>query len=612
VQTAGGDGEWALPDPIDPNWQWADSENGVVTVYNKETKDTILVMPYIERSLGNYNVSLAKYRFNWDSPIAFAPWNGHIAWVGANAIFQSTDRGIHWKVISPDLTLNLKSHQQPSGGPLVHDVSGAEYSDTIIYIEGSVRRKGEIWVGTDDGLVQLTLDGGKHWKNVTPPGVPPYGRVETVAPSVINDGTAYVNIDRHRSGDFKPYVFVTHDFGKHWASIVNNLPQDQYIRSIRQDLRNPRLVYAGTEAGMWISFDGGGTWHDFRNNLPTVSVRDIRIQPEWDDLIIATHGRALYIMDDLRSVQHLSGATTAAAQSPFLIAPRTAYQYNLHSDDEGTYTDYTGQNPPYGATVFFYQREPMKGAPEIQILDAHRHVIRTVKGTHKVAGKQQPWVSNKAGINAYTWDFQIDGPVKWYGAAKVAYQGPNEGPGAPPGRYFVRMTLAGRTYTEPFTVKADPRTKLSQTDFERVYAFQKKYFHEFSVVNTMLNALDSVKKDLQAAQNDVKTKSNAVLQRQIDGTLASRQTLFSELTADYHNDEDSIQRPGALREDIQSAQYLVQGVLTPAALDYGRRVDLGYHAAVQHYNAFVRTLSALQNALRTAGLKVPSANLVTP
>jgi photosystem II stability/assembly factor-like uncharacterized protein len=612
VQTAGGDGEWALPDPIDPNWQWADSENGVVTVYNKETKDTILVMPYIERSLGNYNVSLAKYRFNWDSPIAFAPWNGHIAWVGANAIFQSTDRGIHWKVISPDLTLNLKSHQQPSGGPLVHDVSGAEYSDTIIYIEGSVRRKGEIWVGTDDGLVQLTLDGGKHWKNVTPPGVPPYGRVETVAPSVINDGTAYVNIDRHRSGDFKPYVFVTHDFGKHWASIVNNLPQDQYVRSIRQDLRNPRLVYAGTEAGMWISFDGGGTWHDFRNNLPTVSVRDIRIQPEWDDLIIATHGRALYIMDDLRSVQHLSGATTAAAQSPFLIAPRTAYQYNLHSDDEGTYTDYTGQNPPYGATVFFYQREPMKGAPEIQILDAHRHVIRTVKGTHKVAGKQQPWVSNKAGINAYTWDFQIDGPVKWYGAAKVAYQGPNEGPGAPPGRYFVRMTLAGRTYTEPFTVKADPRTKLSQTDFERVYAFQKKYFHEFSVVNTMLNALDSVKKDLQAAQNDVKTKSNAVLQRQIDGTLASRQTLFSELTADYHNDEDSIQRPGALREDIQSAQYLVQGVLTPAALDYGRRVDLGYHAAVQHYNAFVRTLSALQNALRTAGLKVPSANLVTP
>ncbi len=334
-----------MPDPIDPNWEWADSENGVVTVYNKQTKDTIFAMPYIERSLGNYNLSLAKFRFNWDSPIAFAPWNGHIAWVGANALFQTTDRGIHWKVISPDLTLNLKSHQQPSGGPLVHDVSGAEYSDTIIYIEGSTLRSGEIWVGTDDGLVQLSRDGGKHWKNVTPPGVPPYGRVETTAPSTISDGTAYVNIDRHRSGDFKPYLFVTHDFGKHWTSIVNNLPQDQYVRTVRQDIHNARIVYAGTEAGMWVSFDAGGSWHDFRNNLPTVSVRDIRIQPKWDDLVIATHGRSLYIMDDLRPLQMLSGAGTAAAQTPFFVGPRTAFEYNLHSDDEGTYTDYTGQNP---------------------------------------------------------------------------------------------------------------------------------------------------------------------------------------------------------------------------------------------------------------------------
>ncbi len=609
ISVAGGDGEWAVPDPLDPNWEWADSENGVVTVYNKQTKDTIFAMPYIARSLANYNLSLAKYRFNWDSPIAFAPWNGHVAWVGANVLFQTTDRGYHWKVVSPDLTLNLKSHQQPSGGPLVHDVSGAEYSDTIIYIEGSTRRAGEIWVGTDDGLVQLSRDGGAHWRNVTPAGVPPYGRVETVAPSTISDGTAYVNIDRHRSGDFKPYVFVTHDFGAHWTSIVSNLPQNQYVRSVRQDTHNPRLLYAGTEAGMWISFDGGNSWHDFRNNLPTVSVRDIRIQPAWDDLMIATHGRSLYIMDDVRPLQALSGS---AAQAPFLIAPRTAYEYNLHSDDEGTYTDYTGQNPPYGAVVAFYQSAPRKAAPQVQILDAGRHVIRTVRGTHKVAGKEEPYVGNKAGINTYVWDFQIDGPVKWYGAAKEAYQGPNEGPGVPPGTYYVRMAVGASTQTKRFVVKADPRTIFTQAQFERTYAFGRKFLREFSIVDTMLNALDSVKKELTAAKGNAKVAGNARLQSSITQALNARQSIFSTLTADYHNDEDSIQRPGALREDMQGLGFFAQGVLTPAVINYGQRVDVAYRAAVQRYNAYVRTLAPIDAGLRSAGLKTPDISEVRP
>jgi photosystem II stability/assembly factor-like uncharacterized protein len=582
IATAGGDGEWAVPDPIDPNWEWADSENGVVTVYNKKTRDTIFAMPYIERSLGNYNVSLAKYRFNWDSPIAFAPWNGHIAWVGGNVIFQTTDRGIHWKVISPDLTLNIKAHQQPSGGPITHDVSGAEYSDTIIYIEGSVLRKGEIWVGTDDGVVQLSRDGGAHWRNVTPPGVPPYGRVETVAPSTVSDGTAYVNVDRHRSGDFKPYLFVTHDFGKHWSSIVNNLPQDQYVRAVRQDTRDSSIVYAGTEAGLWISFNGGGTWHDFRNGLPTVSVRDIRIQPKWDDLMIATHGRSLYIMDDIRALRMLPNGQGRA----FVLGPRVSYEYNLHSDDEGTYTDYTGQNPPYGAIVTYYLTREMKPAPELQILDSQRHAIRTVKGTHKVHGKNEPYLSNKVGINRYVWDFQIDGPVKWYGAAKESYQGPNEGPGVPPGHYYVRMAVKGKTYTLPFTVKADPKTHFTQAQFEEGYAFGKKYMREFSVVDTMLNSLDSIKKQLEAKKNNPQAKA----------ALAQRDALFHELTADYHNDEDSIQRPGALREDMQGLGFYGQGVVTPAVRDYANRVDVAYRAAVKRYNAYVLSIRSLVHA----------------
>jgi photosystem II stability/assembly factor-like uncharacterized protein len=602
VAAVGGDGEWVVPDPADPNWLWGDSENGVLTVYNKVTKDTILAMSYIQDSIESYDLSKSKFRFNWDSPIAFAPWNPHVAWFGGNVLFQSTDRGRHWTIISPDLTLNDKAHQQPSGGPLVHDVSGAEYSDNLIYIEGSTLHKGEIWVGTDDGLVQMTLDGGKRWHNVTPPGVPPYGRVETTAPSTLHDGTVFVNIDRHKSGDFKPYLFVSNDFGKTWSSIVNNLPADQYIRSVRQDIHDANILYAGTENGLWISFDAGKSWQDFRNNIPAVSVREIRFQPQFDDLLIATHGRSIYIMDDMRIIQQLQ---KAIAQGALVVGPRTAYQYTLHSDDEGTYTDYAGQNPPYGAVTYFYQKTPGKTAPVIQILNASGQVIRTVAGSRKSStGKETPRVTNKAGINRYVWDFQIDGPVKWTGAAKIAYQGPDEGAYVPPGRYAVRMTVGGKSFTEPFTVKPDPKSTFKQADYERSYAFVKKYYREYSVVDTMLNTLDSVKSQLDAATADPKAKADASLQQQIAAAATARDTVFHQLTADYHNDEDSIQRPGALREDIQSMGFFGFGLITPAIMNFGQRVDTEYASGLANYNAFVRTtIPALNAALTKAGLK---------
>jgi len=217
--------------------------------------------------------------------------------------------GVHAGTIVRQLELEQTYIKQAAINP----DAGRASNDNLLDIEGSTLSSGEIWTGSDDGMIHLTRDGGKHWSDVTPAGVPEFGRVETVAPSTINDGTAYVNLDRHRSDDFKPYLFVTHDFGRRWTSIVNNLPQNQYVRSVRGDIHNPRIVYAGTEAGMWVSFDDGGSWKDFRNNLPTVSVRDIRIQPKWNDLMIATHGRTLYIMDDIRPLQSLSGARTAGA-----------------------------------------------------------------------------------------------------------------------------------------------------------------------------------------------------------------------------------------------------------------------------------------------------------
>ena len=600
VAPTGGDGMWVIPDPSDPNWIWADSQGGNLQVYNRVTKDTINAIPYLQNSIEGYDLRQSKYRFNWDSPVAFAPWNPHVAWLGGNVIFQTTDRGRHWSIISPDLTLNDKTHQIPAGGPITHDVSGAEYSDNLLDIEGSTLRRGEIWVGTDDGLVQLSRDSGKHWRNVTPPGVPPFGRVETVAPSTTADGTAFANIDRHRSGDFKPYLFVTHDFGTTWTAITTGLPADQYVRSVRPDLHNGSIVYAGTENGMWISLDGGSTWQDFKNNLPTVSVRDIRFQPEFNDMVIATHGRSFYVMDDMRPVQAL---TSAMARNDFMLAPRTAYEYTVHGDDEGNYTDYAGANPPNGAVIFFYQTTAGKTSPTVQILDSSGRVIRTVAGTHKVAGKDVPYVTNKVGINQYVWDFQIDGPVKWTGAFKEAYQGPNEGPGVPPGQYAVRMNLGGKTMTQKFKVMPDPRTKFTQAEFVESYLLSKKYFKEFSIVDTMLNTLDDVKKQLDTANVEAGKKNDTALTAQIADALKARDAIFHELTADFHNGEDSIQRPGMLREDVQGMGYAGSGLITPAVTELGGRVDTQYRTGIVHFNAYLASLATLDAALTQAGLK---------
>ena len=596
VDVAGGDGQWAVPDPIDPDWLWADSQQGFVSVYNRKTRDSFYVMPYIATNEENFDQRTAKYRFNWDTPIAFAPWDGHIAWLAGNVVFQTSDRGRHWTRISPDLTLNEKDHQIPPGGPITHDVSSAENYNTILDIEGSSLAKGEIWVGTDDGQIQVTRDGGKHWKNVTPAGIPDHGEFETVAPSTTVAGTAYASMDRHLLGDYKPYLFVTHDFGAHWSAIAKGLPDGAYARSVRPDLHDRNLVYAGTETGLWLSCDGGANWHDFKNELPTVAVRDMRFQSSWDDLAIATHGRSLYIMDDLRPLQR---AGCDAPKEPFVLAPRVSYQYDIHGDDEGTYTDYAGSNPPNGMVITYYQPTPSKTPPVIKIYDAKHRLIRTVQGDRSspFSPKATPWITNDAGLQSFVWDFTRDGPVKWNGAGKF-FTGPNEGAGVPPGSYTVSMTLSGRTFTVPAVVKPDPDTLESLAEIEAAAAFNDRYTQKFSALDVKLNALDDVKAQLTKARAAADAKKDATTVAAIDKALADRQTLQDSLTADYQNFEDFVQRSGRLREDLGNAGT---GLITPAVLDYGRRVDAMYDARMRDYDAFVTTLAPLSASLKAAG-----------
>jgi hypothetical protein len=529
-------------------------------------------------------------------------------------IFQSSNRGETWTVISPDLTRNVKSHQLPSGGPLAKDVSGAEYSDTILYIEGSAIDRGEIWAGTDDGYVQMSRNASTgsaqaQWHNVTPPGTPEYARIETTAPSPLIAGTAYVVADNHRLGDYAPYAYVTRDYGQSWTKIVKGLPPNQYVRTIRPDPRNANLLYAGTENGMWISFDGGSSWQSFRMNLPTVSVRDIRIQPQFDDLVLATHGRDVWILDDLRSVQQLGNAVRAGVM---LYAPRTSYEYHYHSNDLGIYTRFAGENPPKGAILDFYQAAPQKTPPTLQILDADGHVIRTVTGTHKVKGKTEPYVANKVGINRYIWDFTEDAPLKWYGAAKEDYQGPKTGSMVVPGNYTARMVLDGKPLQQSFIVSPDPRDDWTSAQYRAAYDFAHKYAVIYGKIDAVLNNLDAIKKSL--ASTAAAAKSNPSIEGDIAGAQQQWSDVFAAFTADYKNDEDSIQRPGSLRESVPRTGFAgTQLPPTAEQLDYGRRFDAAYSAAVAKYDAYLISLEPLQAALKKAGIKpLQGTNQVAP
>ena len=604
----GGDGMWAVPDPSDPNHIMATLQTERLADYDKKTQTSRFVIPYFDFSRNGFDLYAAKYRFNWDSPVAFAPWNGHILWAGGNVVFQSLDRGVHWNVISPDLTLNLKSHQQPSGGPIALDVSSAENSDTLLDIEGSPARKGEIWTGADDGVISVTTDGGKHWSKHTIPGVPPYGRVETIDPSPFDAATAYANVDRHRSGDYAPYLFVTHDYGKTWTKLVDGLPADQYVRTVRQDNRNRDLVFAGTENGLWISYDGGKQWSNFKLNLPTVSVRDIREQPEFNDLAIATHGRDLWILDDLTSIQELPQARSAGAM---LFKPRVAYEYTYHANDEGVYSDFAGQNPPAGAIIDFYQAAPQAFAPSMEIVDAKGNVIRRIPAQKKPAKPELyneyagpsagPGVPNDAGINRVVWNFREDPPPLCHSCAKE-FQGAKAGPEVVPGRYGARIRLNGKTFTQWFEVKADPENTYTQAELQAAYDFAKKYSVISGKIDVVLDDLTDQGKSLATMEQSLQKSGNTALLARVKSAMAARDALFHAFTANYQNGEDSIQWPGELREDLPRAGFGAATPPTPALLEYASRFDKEYAAAMAKYNEYVaHTLQPLATAAKSAG-----------
>ena len=304
---AGGDGQYTVPAPSDPNIIYADSQSGFIIRLDKQTHLSHFARPSLDTVQESKPADL-KYRFNWTSPIAVSPTDANEVYLGGNVVFKTTDGGKHWTPISPDLTRNDKSKQVMAGGPVQHDMSGAETYDTILSIALAPTDPKVIWVGTDDGQVQVTRDGGKTWMNTTAniPGAPGWARVYQIGVSPFDGGTAYVAFDAHMLDNRKPYVYKTSDYGKTWTAITEGLPADSPGIVVREDPNQKGLLVLGTDTGLFYSLDNGGHWKSLKSNFPTVPVYDLTFVKKSSDLVVATHGRGLFVLDDIRPLEELT------------------------------------------------------------------------------------------------------------------------------------------------------------------------------------------------------------------------------------------------------------------------------------------------------------------
>ncbi|MBC5815589.1 MAG: hypothetical protein GIW97_03515 [Candidatus Eremiobacteraeota bacterium] len=539
----GGDAIFVQPEPGSDRNVWVTSAGGnnagQTLVFEGSTKQTVDVSPYQRDQNVVAPVDLG-YRFNWETPLAFDPFDRGLAFIGANVLFASHDRGHSWKVISPDLTRNEKSHEALSGGVTLEG-TGAETSDTILSIEPSHIAKGLLWIGTDDGVVQLTRDGGKHWRNVTPRGIEPFGRFSSISASPRSAGEAYTIYDRHMEGDRKPYVFKTTDFGKSWTPITAGVPADQYARTIRQDPKNPSVAYLGTELGLYASQDGGAHWQAFQQNLPPVSVRDIQIQPDFNDLLLATHGRDAWILDDITPMQQLTRART---QDAYVFPVRRSYLYEVHSERNNS--SGAGDDPPYGAIVTFYLKAPAKANPTAEVLDPRGRAVHHFN-THLEDGKAVPDLTNQAGLNRATWDLTEDKPVAWDDSP--SWNQFTSGAVVVPGRYTIVIHDDKRTLRAPIDVVPDPREQNKPMNHAARYALEHRLYALWSRIDIALNMLTRVQKEAE--------------KRHLDKIKTDAAALQAAITSNPRNDQDDDFLTDLLRERVQSLLFTFDTWQTP-------------------------------------------------
>ena len=496
-----GDGFHIVVNPDDPELFLSESQGGNVMRTNMRTREQQVVSPQPRRADGD-PVSELKYRFNWNTPIVSSLHDSHTVYIGGNVVFKSLDFGTTWEIISPDLTTNDPEKQKEAGGPAWPENTTAEYHCTIISLAESPVQPGVLWAGTDDGNLQVTLNRGETWTNVVGkvPGLKAFSPVSHIEPSIISAGKAYCAFDRHMLDDLRPYVFMTTDFGRTWTNITGDLPKKGYIWVLKEDPRNPNIIYAGTELGLYVSMNSGENWIEINmKNFPTVAVHDILIHPRENDLILGTHVRGLWIMDDITFLQSLTN--DVLGRDVYLFDCRTAYRFTTRPTRYGIGDKvFRGKNPPYGTMVTYYLKETVseKDQLRLEILDSSGNIIRKIKD-----------IPSSAGINRTFWDIHLEGPrprKKEKKETDFFFMGPR-GSQALPGQYTVRLIAGDQTYEKPVKIKLDPALNVSLEDLktQEKYALQIREMQSF--VNDGLRALDLLKDQLSERKKTLERQS---------------------------------------------------------------------------------------------------------
>lgn len=594
-----GDGFFIISHPDDPDLYLTESQGGYLLRANFKTREQQMVSPQ-PRSNSGGPASGMKYRFNWNTPIVPSNHDKNTVYFGGNVLFRTQDFGQTWKAISPDLTTNNPEKQKSAGGPIWYDNSTAENNNTIVTVSESPVRPGTIYIGTDDGNVQLTTDGAESWTNLTArfPDMAPGSVVSHVEASRREAQVAYVSFDRHMFDDFQPYLFRTVDGGRTFESIVNNLPKTSYIHVIKEDPRNPDLLWLGTETGLFASWNKGLQWQRVQlENLPKVAIHDIIVHPRDNDLILGTHGRSLYVFDDAAPLQQMA---PAIAQKPAHLFPvRDAWRHSTRFTRYGLgYGIYTGPNPPYGALISFWAKD--KGEPKIEILDAQGKVIRKLAKLPATAG-----------LHRVAWDLRAEAADARKAATATPgggddEDGPARGPQVLPGTYTVRLTQGTTVEEQKLTIKLAPDITTPIADLQAQAGYTARLRDMVSQVNRSLKAVDSLKAQLDNAE-----KTAAAADVKFDLAPFRKQLKDAESMLARPSDAPRLEAPPGLAENLAALMSGIDGVNakpTPYQIEVFETYRQELEQKLPAAQAILKQSAQWSDQLRNAGL----AALVLP
>ena len=528
--TAGGESAHIAVDPLNNEVIYGGSYDGFLTRVNHESGSVRAINVWPDNPMG-HGAEGMKYRFQWNFPIIFSKHNPKKLYTFSNQVHVTENEGQSWDIISPDLTRNDPNKLKSSGGPITQDNTSVEYYCTIFAAQESPLKEGLIWVGSDDGLVHLTKNAGKTWDNITPKKMPEWMMINSIEPSAFDEGTCYIAGTKYKTGDFKPYIYKTTDFGKTWKKITNGINEEHFTRVVREDPENKNILYSGTETGMYISLDAGQNWQSFQLNLPIVPITDLTIKN--NSLIVATQGRSIWILDDLTVIHQAYINSLDRKSLPYhdlhnieLFSPKISYRMSGRSSSRKSLT--AGQNLENGVITYFnlfnYSEQD-----NVSLTYLNNNKDTIISLNNKASGEKK--LKIKKGPNKFTWDMYYDGASDFDGM--VLWWASLNGPKAVPGDYFVELNVNGVVQQKPFKINIDPRSESSIKSMQEQFDF-----------------INSINKTMDKAHKSIKT-------------IRSIKSQLLKFTSTYNQDDLSMlkEKATALSDDlskIEKALYQTQ------------------------------------------------------